>query len=80
MTAEPEYLKVWDLPGFPVLILPQAIHATQFTEFEKGEVTRTLFGDLLGSGVFAADGDLWKQVSSFVDRLPLNVSLDSIEE
>ncbi|KAJ7463233.1 cytochrome P450 [Mycena latifolia] len=45
-TAEPEYLKI--------------ILATQFDSFEKGEDTRAIFGSLLGSGVFGADGDLWK--------------------
>ncbi|KAJ6512364.1 cytochrome P450 [Mycena vulgaris] len=45
-TAEPEYLKI--------------ILATQFNSFEKGEDTRAIFGPLLGSGVFAVDGDLWK--------------------
>ncbi|KAF8890381.1 cytochrome P450 [Infundibulicybe gibba] len=47
-TAEPEYIK--------------AILATQFENFEKGEEVRTLFYPLLGTGVFAADGDMWKYV------------------
>uniref|UniRef100_A0A8H7XXV3 Cytochrome P450 n=1 Tax=Psilocybe cubensis TaxID=181762 RepID=A0A8H7XXV3_PSICU len=46
ITAEPDIIK--------------AILATQFDEFEKGPETRTLFYPLLGTGVFAADGDLWK--------------------
>ncbi|KAJ7512111.1 cytochrome P450 [Mycena galericulata] len=45
-TTEPEHLKI--------------MLATQFTDFEKGEDTRAIFGPLLGSGVFAADGELWK--------------------
>ncbi|KAJ7080558.1 cytochrome P450 [Mycena crocata] len=45
-TTEPEHLKI--------------MLATQFNNFEKGEDTRAIFGPLLGSGVFAADGELWK--------------------
>ncbi|KAJ7689971.1 cytochrome P450 [Mycena rosella] len=45
-TSEPEHLKI--------------MLATQFNSFEKGEDLRAVFGPLLGSGVFAADGDLWK--------------------
>ncbi|KAF8185162.1 cytochrome P450 [Pholiota molesta] len=46
ITAEPEYIK--------------AILATQFDEFEKGAEIRYLFEPLLGTGVFAADGEMWK--------------------
>ncbi|KAF8959382.1 cytochrome P450 [Flammula alnicola] len=46
ITAEPEYIK--------------AILATQFDEFEKGPEIRYLFHPLLGTGVFAVDGELWK--------------------
>ncbi|KAK7044237.1 Protein kinase alk2 [Paramarasmius palmivorus] len=46
VTCEPEYIK--------------AILATRFEEFEKGEDTRSAFNSLLGTGVFAADGELWK--------------------
>ncbi|EEB90241.1 hypothetical protein MPER_11571, partial [Moniliophthora perniciosa FA553] len=46
VTCEPEYIK--------------ALLATRFDEFEKGETTRTTFNSLLGTGVFAADGELWK--------------------
>lgn len=46
VTAEPEHIK--------------AMLATQFEEFEKGPETRFLFHPLLGTGVFAADGELWK--------------------
>ncbi|KAF4615947.1 hypothetical protein D9613_011384 [Agrocybe pediades] len=46
VTAEPEHIK--------------AILASQFDEFEKGPETRFLFYPLLGTGVFAADGELWK--------------------
>ncbi|KAF7289237.1 hypothetical protein MIND_01385100 [Mycena indigotica] len=46
ITAEPEYIK--------------AILATQFSSFEKGADSRDMFSDLLGTGVFLADGDLWK--------------------
>ncbi|KAJ7056207.1 cytochrome P450 [Mycena amicta] len=46
LTGEPEYIK--------------AILATQFSSFEKGADSRDMFSDLLGSGVFLADGDLWK--------------------
>ncbi|THU81667.1 cytochrome P450 [Dendrothele bispora CBS 962.96] len=45
-TAEPEHIK--------------AFLATQFEHFEKGEDSRSTFDSLLGTGVFAADGDLWK--------------------
>ncbi|KAJ6563339.1 cytochrome P450 [Mycena vulgaris] len=43
ITSEPEYVKI--------------MLATQFSGFEKGEDTRAIFGPLLGSGVFAADGE-----------------------
>ncbi|KAK7059904.1 cytochrome P450 [Favolaschia claudopus] len=45
-TCEPEHLKI--------------ILATEFNHFEKGEDTRVIFEPLLGSGIFSADGDLWK--------------------
>ncbi|KAF5374312.1 hypothetical protein D9758_004630 [Tetrapyrgos nigripes] len=45
-TAEPEHIK--------------AFLATQFDQFEKGEDARSTLDSLLGTGVFAADGDLWK--------------------
>lgn len=62
ITAEPEYIK--------------AILATQFDEFEKGAEIRHLFEPLLGTGVFAADGELWKYVHvQFTERdTPLNLS------
>ncbi|KAF9448162.1 cytochrome P450 monooxygenase pc-2 [Macrolepiota fuliginosa MF-IS2] len=46
ITAEPDYIKI--------------ILATQFDHFEKGAETRWLLQPLLGTGVFAADGELWK--------------------
>ncbi|KAF8905815.1 cytochrome P450 [Gymnopilus junonius] len=46
VTCEPEYIK--------------AILSSQFDEFEKGPEIRYLFQPLLGTGVFAADGGLWK--------------------
>jgi hypothetical protein len=46
ITSEPDYIK--------------AILATQFDEFEKGPEIRQVFNPLLGTGVFAADGELWK--------------------
>ncbi|KXN80905.1 Cytochrome P450 52A3-A [Leucoagaricus sp. SymC.cos] len=46
LTADPDYIKI--------------ILATQFDGFEKGPETRWLFNPLLGTGVFAADGELWK--------------------
>ncbi|KAH9929493.1 cytochrome P450 [Epithele typhae] len=45
-TDEPEHIKT--------------ILATKFTNFEKGPVFREQLKSLLGSGVFNADGDLWK--------------------
>ncbi|EKM60409.1 uncharacterized protein PHACADRAFT_83524 [Phanerochaete carnosa HHB-10118-sp] len=45
-TAEPEYIK--------------RILATDFQGYEKGPVPRFQMKSLLGSGVFNADGDLWK--------------------
>ncbi|KAJ6461237.1 cytochrome P450 [Mycena vitilis] len=45
-TCEPEHLKI--------------ILATEFNSFEKGEVTRVIFGPFLGLGIFSADGELWK--------------------
>ncbi|KAJ6563420.1 hypothetical protein DFH09DRAFT_1315601 [Mycena vulgaris] len=38
--------------------------ATQLSGFEIGEDMRAIFGPLLGSGVFAAEGELWK-ISDF---------------
>ncbi|CAA7267041.1 unnamed protein product [Cyclocybe aegerita] len=46
ITLEPEHLKT--------------ILASGFEKFEKGLEFREVFNSLLGSGVFAADGDLWK--------------------
>lgn len=46
VTAEPEHIK--------------AILATQFDDFEKGSEIRRRLTPLLGTGVFAADGELWK--------------------
>lgn len=48
ITSEPDYIK--------------AILATQFDDFEKGPEIRHVFNPLLGTGVFAADGELWKSV------------------
>nr|BAL05190.1 cytochrome P450 [Phanerodontia chrysosporium] len=45
-TAEPEYIK--------------RILATDFTSYEKGAVFSAQMKSLLGTGVFNADGDLWK--------------------
>ncbi|KAJ7926709.1 cytochrome P450 [Mycena leptocephala] len=46
ITAEPENIK--------------AVLATGFNAFEKGADFRAIVEPLLGTGVFAADGDLWK--------------------
>ncbi|KAK0227029.1 cytochrome P450 monooxygenase pc-3 [Armillaria nabsnona] len=46
LTTEPEYIK--------------AVLATQFDEFEKGPTLCDNFHSLLGTGVFASDGDMWK--------------------
>ncbi|KAJ7106613.1 cytochrome P450 [Mycena epipterygia] len=46
LTSEPENIK--------------AILATEFNSFEKGAEFRDLMEPLLGTGVFAADGDMWK--------------------
>ncbi|KAK7046747.1 cytochrome P450 [Favolaschia claudopus] len=45
-TCEPQYIK--------------AILSTQFASFEKGPTLRGIFAPLLGTGVFAADGSMWK--------------------
>ncbi|KAF7367013.1 Cytochrome P450 [Mycena sanguinolenta] len=45
-TCEPQHVK--------------AILSTQFTSFEKGPVLREIFNPLLGNGVFASDGSIWK--------------------
>ncbi|KAJ7349811.1 cytochrome P450 [Mycena albidolilacea] len=45
-TCEPQHIK--------------AILATQFAAFEKGPTFRDIFNPLLGTGVFAADGSMWK--------------------
>ncbi|KAJ7239178.1 cytochrome P450 monooxygenase pc-3 [Mycena haematopus] len=46
LTSDPENIK--------------AILATEFPNFEKGPQFRNLMEPLLGTGVFAADGDMWK--------------------
>ncbi|XP_006460417.1 cytochrome P450 [Agaricus bisporus var. bisporus H97] len=46
ITSDPECIKI--------------ILATQFDHFEKGPETRWLFKPLLGTGVFAVDGELWR--------------------
>ncbi|KAJ7775357.1 cytochrome P450 [Mycena metata] len=46
LTADPENIK--------------AILATDFNSFEKGAEFRALVEPLLGTGVFAADGEMWK--------------------
>ncbi|KAI0677045.1 cytochrome P450 monooxygenase pc-3 [Trametes maxima] len=38
----------------------KAILATDFSEFEKGEEFRETMDTVLGTGVFNADGDMWK--------------------
>nr|GAT51517.1 predicted protein [Mycena chlorophos] len=80
LITEPEYIK--------------AILATQFSSFEKGEHQRGYLTDMLGSGVFLADGELWKfhramtrpffkreRVSDFAlfDRYSL-VAIDAIKQ
>ncbi|KAF9016963.1 cytochrome P450, partial [Hymenopellis radicata] len=46
VTIEPDHVK--------------AVLATQFKEFEKSPLTLTQWSDLLGTGVFNANGDMWK--------------------
>lgn len=46
VTVEPDHVK--------------CILATQFEYFDKGPVTNSQFSSLLGTGVFNADGDMWK--------------------
>ncbi|KAF9005761.1 cytochrome P450 monooxygenase pc-3 [Hymenopellis radicata] len=46
VTIQPEHVK--------------AILATQFHEFEKASLLLSQWKDLLGTGVFNADGDMWK--------------------
>ncbi|KAJ7231567.1 cytochrome P450 [Mycena rebaudengoi] len=46
VTAEPDNIKT--------------ILATEFNSFEKGSEFRVMMEPLLGTGVFAADGDMWK--------------------
>ncbi|KAI9070123.1 hypothetical protein FKP32DRAFT_1640075, partial [Trametes sanguinea] len=38
----------------------KAVLATEFADFEKGEVFRDAMNSVLGTGVFNADGELWK--------------------
>ncbi|KAH9849997.1 cytochrome P450 monooxygenase pc-3 [Lenzites betulinus] len=38
----------------------KSILATDFSDFEKGDVFRDTMNSVLGTGVFNADGDLWK--------------------
>ncbi|KIK53185.1 hypothetical protein GYMLUDRAFT_49511 [Collybiopsis luxurians FD-317 M1] len=38
----------------------KAVLATQFEDFDKGEDAVSTLGSLLGTGVFAVDGELWK--------------------
>ncbi|KAK0215085.1 cytochrome P450 [Armillaria fumosa] len=46
ITIEPDHVK--------------AVLATQFNDFEKGYRLSSQWGDLLGTGVFNSDGDMWK--------------------
>ncbi|KLO20136.1 cytochrome P450 [Schizopora paradoxa] len=46
MTSEPEHIK--------------QILATEFNNFEKGPITKTVMQPLLGDGVFNSDGEMWK--------------------
>ncbi|KAF9033991.1 cytochrome P450 [Hymenopellis radicata] len=62
-----EYGAIYDLDfgGFslPTTVSPkhiQAILATQFDKFEKGPTFRTVMKPVLGSGIFNADGDMWR--------------------
>ncbi|RXW11241.1 hypothetical protein EST38_g14614, partial [Candolleomyces aberdarensis] len=43
-----------------VFFANRAVLATQFEDFEKGPEQRRWLAPLLGTGVFAADGELWK--------------------
>ncbi|KAJ7140381.1 cytochrome P450 [Mycena filopes] len=45
-TCEPQYIK--------------SMLSTQFSSFEKGQSFRDIFSPLLGTGVFASDGAMWK--------------------
>ncbi|KAJ7486849.1 cytochrome P450 [Mycena latifolia] len=45
-TSEPQYIK--------------SMLASDFASFEKGQPFRDVFHPLLGTGVFASDGDMWK--------------------
>ncbi|KAI0663216.1 cytochrome P450 monooxygenase pc-3 [Cubamyces menziesii] len=38
----------------------KTVLATEFSDYEKGEVFRDTMNSVLGTGVFNADGDLWK--------------------
>ncbi|CAK5262403.1 unnamed protein product [Mycena citricolor] len=38
----------------------KTVLATEFNSFEKGSEFQEVLGPLLGTGVFAADGDMWK--------------------
>ncbi|KAF8894969.1 cytochrome P450 [Mucidula mucida] len=54
-----------DLGGFSLLttISPkhiQVLLATQFDKFEKGPTFRDVMKPVLGSGIFNADGDMWR--------------------
>ncbi|KAF9020876.1 cytochrome P450 [Hymenopellis radicata] len=62
-----EYGTIYDLNlgGFslPTTISPkhiQALLATQFDKFEKGPTIRDVMKPVLGSGIFNADGDMWR--------------------
>ncbi|KAF8894964.1 cytochrome P450 [Mucidula mucida] len=62
-----EYGAIYDLDlgGFslPTTISPkhiQALLATQFDKFEKAPTFRDVMKPVLGSGIFNADGDMWR--------------------
>ncbi|CDO68135.1 hypothetical protein BN946_scf185003.g7 [Trametes cinnabarina] len=38
----------------------KSVLATDFSDFEKGEVFRDAMNSVLGTGIFNADGDMWK--------------------
>ncbi|OSC98999.1 cytochrome P450 monooxygenase pc-2 [Trametes coccinea BRFM310] len=52
---------LWDITYLTIdANVVKAVLATEFADFEKGEVFRDAMNSVLGTGVFNADGELWK--------------------
>jgi hypothetical protein len=85
ITTDPDHIKVSQTAVYicKSLTYSQAILSTEFDTFEKGDIFRWYMESMLGTGVFNADGDMWKcvffQVSICYTSHDELYSTDSIE-